>query len=262
MRTKLFLRRRRGFCMRRMLRGTRAARGFRRCGLTGVRCAAVTGGGRFCVRGVRAGSGLFGRGSRAGDLVRAACSCLSVATVAHTGSDKGRFGNVETVACLDLDAGGGELVPAAELGKGDTEAVRDGHQGVAAAGGVVDGVRRWGSRWGYGHYERLDAIELGAVAELIDGSDLARRDTVGVGDGGKRVFGCDLVIAPGVALAFRDGGDLVLKQRGCAGRQVEVERGVWWSDEPQQAGIEGYEFIYRCANNIGHQTEIGRVVDG
>jgi len=112
------------------------------------------------VRGVRAGGGLPGWGSGAGDLVRAARPGLSVATVADTGAGKGRFGNVETAARLDLDAGGGELVPAAELSKGDAESICHGNQSVAAAGGVVDGVSRWGGGGSHGHYEPLDAIEL------------------------------------------------------------------------------------------------------
>ncbi len=67
---------------------------------------------------------------------------FAVATVAAAGADHGGFGNMQAAACGDLDtATGGEFVPAAELGQRDTESVGDGDQSIAAAGGVVDGVR-------------------------------------------------------------------------------------------------------------------------
>ena len=48
---------------------------------------------------------------------------------------------MKAAARVDLDAGGGELVPAAKLGERYAEAIGNGDQGVAAARGVVDGVR-------------------------------------------------------------------------------------------------------------------------
>ena len=84
---------------------------------------------------MRAGGGFVGGGGGAG-------LALSVATVAAASSDHGGFGNMQAAACGDLDtATGGEFVPAAELGQRDTESVGDGDQSIAAAGGVVYGVR-------------------------------------------------------------------------------------------------------------------------
>lgn len=83
------------------------------------------------------------------------------------GADQGGFGNVEAAARGDLDAAGGKIVPAAELGEGDAEPVGDGDQGVAVAGGVVDGVRRGRSGRSNRHDERLDAVELAGLVELI-----------------------------------------------------------------------------------------------
>ena len=57
------------------------------------------------------------------------------------GAHYGGFGNVEAATCVDANAGGGELVPAAKLREGDAEAIGDGDEGVAATRCVVDGVR-------------------------------------------------------------------------------------------------------------------------
>ena len=104
-------------------------------------------------------------------------------TVAAAGADQGGLGNVEATARRDLDAGSGKLVPAAELGQGDTEAVCDGDQGVAAAGGVVDGVRRWRSGRSDGHDERFDAIELACLAQADWPLRAAETETlIGVSD--------------------------------------------------------------------------------
>ena len=187
---------------------------------------------------------------------------FSVASVAAAGADHGGFGDMEAAACRDLDAGGGKFVPAAELGEGDAEAVGDGDQGVAAAGGVVDGVRRGGGSRGDGHDERLDAVELGGLIQLIGFGERRNRDAVGVGDGGESVVGRDLVIAPRVALAFGDGGDLFLEESGGAGGQVQVELGVGRRDEAQQARVQSDELVDRSADNVGDQTQVGGVVDG
>lgn len=95
----------------------------------------------------------------AGNFAGAAGLALCAATV-HAGAGEGGFGNVKAMPGGDPDAGGGELVPAAELGEGDAEAVGDGNQGVSAAGGVVNGVCGWGSGRSHGHNEGFDALKL------------------------------------------------------------------------------------------------------
>ena len=182
--------------MRAMLRGTRAVLAFRRCGLGGVSRVARMGRGCLRVRGVRTGRGFGGGGRGAGHFASAADPALCVATVAAAGADQGGFGNVKAAAGVDLDAGGRKFVPAAELGEGDAESVGDGDQGVAAAGGVVDGVCRWGRGRSDGYDESLNSIELAGLVQLIRFSKRGNRDAVGVGYRSKGVFRCDLVIAP------------------------------------------------------------------
>ena len=84
-----------------------------------------------------------------------------MATVAAAGADQRGFGNVESTACRDFDAtAGGELVPSPELGQRYAESISDGDEGVAAPGGVVDSVRRWGGSRCDRHDDSLDTIEL------------------------------------------------------------------------------------------------------
>ena len=157
---------------------------------------------------------------------RQLASCrLSVATVAAAGADQRGFGNVEATACRDLDAtAGGELVPPPELGQRDAESISDGNQGVAAAGGVVDGVRRWGGSRRDRHDESLDTIELRrSASNWLAAASVGDRNAIGVRDGRERVVRRDLVIAPRIALALGNGGDLLLEERGGACGQMQIE---------------------------------------
>ncbi len=81
-------------------------------------------------------------------------------------------------------------------------------------------------------------------------------------DGREGVIRRDLVVAPGVALALGNGGDLVLEESGGAGGQMQIEPCVGRSDETQQAGVQRNELVDRSTNNVGDQTQISRVVDG
>ena len=65
----------------------------------------------------------------------------AAAGAGSAGADDCRLGDVETAASIDANAGGGELVPAAELGEGDAETISNGDEGIASTSGVVDGVR-------------------------------------------------------------------------------------------------------------------------
>jgi len=186
---------------------------------------------------------------RACDFVRAGGLAFSVAAAA-AGANQCGFGHVEAPAGLNLDARGGELVPAAKLGERDAKTVGDGDQGVAAAGGVVEGVCRGAGSLRYGHNQGLDAIELCDRVELVGIGQCGDGDAVCVGDGCESVIGRDLVIAPGVSLALRDGCDLLLEEGCCSRWQMQVKLGVGGSDHPQEAWIQRDQFIDRDSDDV------------
>ena len=138
---------------------------------------------------------MFGTGA-CGDFARAAGLAFCAAAAAAAGANHGWLCDVKAVACVNLDAGGGQLIPAAKLGEGDTEAIGNGDEGVAAAGGVVDGMCGGGSGGRDRYYEGLDAIEFSRRFQLICAGKGCNGDAVGVSDRGQRVSRGDLVISP------------------------------------------------------------------
>ena len=76
------------------------------------------------------------------------------------------------------------------------------------------------------------------------------------GDGGEGVVGCEAMVAPCVALCFRDEGDALFEQGSRAGRQMQVKAGVGWRNHVEQTGVEGSQFIDRGIDQVGDQAEI------
>src|SRR5258708_39318931 len=95
-----------------------------------------------------------------GDFARPnALSCRrSAAMAAASAINCCGFGPVETAACIHLDGGAAELVPASQLAEGDAEAIGDGDQRVTPPSGVDDGVSSRRRGWGDRDDERFHSI--------------------------------------------------------------------------------------------------------
>ncbi len=165
--------------------------------------------------------------------------------------DPGRLSHAKTATGRDL--GSSEAVPAAKLGEGDPESVRDRDQGVSFACGVEHAVRRQdGRRQRYD--DCLNPLQAGILFHLVRGGQLRYRDVIGPCHRDERVALADGMVAPCVPLAFGDHGDAPLKELGASGGQVKIEGSVWRCHHPQQARIEGLQLVYRRVDEVGSEA--------
>lgn len=152
-----------------------------------------------------------------------------------------------------------EVIPAAEIAEGDAEAVSDGDERVTMANGITKAVRNAAR---HGHDERLHAVERVVDAELIGCGELGEGDVEFGCDGFQRVTGGDAMVAPGVALAFRNLRDALLKERGGSGGEMQIERHVGRRDEAEEAWIEGGDLADGRVDKIRDEAQIDGVIDG
>ncbi len=79
----------------------------------------------------------------------------------------GRLGHVDAAAGGNFDIGAGDMIPAAEVGKRDAEAIGDGHQSVAAAGSVKDHAGGGGCTGRLRNDDGIEALERTSAVKLV-----------------------------------------------------------------------------------------------
>ena len=152
----------------------------------------------------------------------------------------------------------GKLVPAAQLGKRDAEAVGDGDQGVAPAGGVVDRCAPMGRRTGAtGTTSASTPSSFASRSSSLAAASWPSRYAIGARHRSQGVVRRDLVIAPGVALALGNGGDASPRREGrCppAGADRTWRRAA----SPGAAGWGSGPSARRPARPPGRRPDAGR----
>ncbi len=153
------------------------------------------------------------------------------------------------------------MIPPAQLFDGDSEAVGDCDQSVAAANGVTLRAAIC-DRGGDGDYEFISRVEAIAQSHAICLGDVACMGMECSCDAIERLAGANDVKTPTASFVFWNLFDALGKDVVHAHRNVQVERHITRGCHPQQAWVERDDLEKRGVGDIGNESKIDGVVDG
>src|ERR1700744_6494676 len=121
-----------------------------------------------------------------------------------------RLDYMQLAAGSDADAGG-DVVPTSKLIERDAESIGNGDKRIAATRGVKHRMRSAFHNRSEWHDDSLNACEDLPFTQLICFGKLALAYAITVGNGGERVIGDYVMVAPCVAMCLRNERDALLE---------------------------------------------------